>query len=222
MSRVLLVEDDVDLSGLVARQLRRAGHDVMVTGSGLAAWSEAVIGHADLVVLDLGLPDLDGIEVCRRLRRDNPGLPVLILTARTGEADVVAGLDAGADDYLTKPFRTSELLARIRTIIRRTSPEVLLAPPLRIEVRARRAFIGDLELVLRPKEYDLLTLLVRHNGEVITREALMDQVWDEHWGRSTKTLDVHTTWLRAKLGEAGGDPGWITTVRGVGYRFGTD
>ena len=219
MGKVLVAEDDVDLAALLERHLQRDGHDVVVVGLGLAAWSEAVSGDFDVVVLDLGLPDIDGVEVCRRIRRDVPAMPVLMLTARSDEVDVIGGLDAGADDYLTKPFRVGELLARVRGTLRRTSPEAVTVGRLRIEVAARRAFIGDVELVLRPKEFDLLTALARHAGEVVTREALMSEVWDEHWDGPTKTLDVHVTWIRAKLKDAGGDPSWITTIRGVGLRL---
>ena len=146
-------------------------------------------------------------------------VPVLMLTARCDEADVIGGLDAGADDYLTKPFRIGELLARVRGTLRRTAPETISVGALRMEVAARRVFIADTELVLRPKEFDLLRALARRAGQVVTRETLMAEVWDEHWDGPTKTLDVHVTWIRAKLKEAGGDAASITTVRGVGLRL---
>ena len=219
MGNLLVVEDDEELAALLRRHLERDGHHVVVVAAGLIAWSEAVVGQYDVVVLDLGLPDIDGVEVCRRIRRDAPTVPVLMLTARSDEADVIGGLDAGADDYLTKPFRIGELLARVRGTLRRTAPETISVGALRIEVAARRAFIADTELVLRPKEFDLLRALARRAGQVVTRETLMGEVWDEHWDGPTKTLDVHVTWIRAKLKEAGGDAASITTVRGVGLRL---
>jgi DNA-binding response OmpR family regulator len=174
-----------------------------------------------LVLLDLGLPDVDGLEVCRRLRATRADLAIIILTARDAELDVVAGLDAGADDYLVKPFRLSELLARVRAHLRRVAampgPDadaVLSAGNVRVDRAARRAFLGDEELALRPKEFDLLALLVSEAGRAVTRERLMREVWDTEWLGSTKTLDTHVLTLRGKLG-----PDRITTLRGVGYRF---
>jgi DNA-binding response OmpR family regulator len=173
------------------------------------------------VILDLGLPDVDGLSVCRKLRAARPDLAILILTARDQELDVVSGLDAGADDYLVKPFRLSELLARVRAHLRRaaTSTDAEPAAPLRageIEVdrAARRAWRGGDELELRPKEFDLLALLVAEGGRAVTRERIMREVWDTDWTGSTKTLDTHVLALRNKIG-----PDAITTLRGVGYRF---
>jgi DNA-binding response OmpR family regulator len=174
-----------------------------------------------LVILDLGLPDVDGIEACRKLRTARPEVAIVILTARDQELDVVAGLDAGADDYLVKPFRLSELLARVRAHLRRVTAaapaeaaEPLRAGDVRVDLAARRAWRGDDELALRPKEFDLLALLVAEAGRAVTRERLMREIWDTDWIGSTKTLDTHVLTLRAKL-----PPGAITTLRGVGYRF---
>jgi DNA-binding response OmpR family regulator len=182
---------------------------------------EAVDAETGLVVLDLGLPDIDGIEVCRRLRATWPDLAILILSARDQELDIVAGLDAGADDYLVKPFGLSELLARVRAHLRRASErDAESAAPLQaggvtVDVGARRAFRDGAELPLRPKEFDLLALLVAQAGRAVTRERIMRDVWDTEWMGSTKTLDTHVLTLRQKLGP----PEAITTLRGVGYRF---
>jgi DNA-binding response OmpR family regulator len=175
-----------------------------------------------LVVLDLGLPDVDGLEVCRQLRATQPDVEILILTARSAEIDVVVGLDAGADDYLAKPFRLAELLARVRARLRREpdDAERIRVGPIVVDRGARRTFVGANEVDLRPKEFDLLWALADDAGRVVRRERLMDDVWDQHWYGSTKTLDVHIAGLRRKLEEAGADSP-IATVRGVGYRLDT-
>ena len=170
-------------------------------------------------MLDIGLPRLDGLEVCRRLRSDGQTVPVLILTARADEVDTVIGLDAGADDYVTKPFRLAELLARVRALLRRGSPETSVVQGVRVDSDARRAWIGDSELELTTKEFDLLSVLVADAGKVVTREQIMREVWDSKWWGSTKTLDMHISWLRRKLGDDAHSPQYITTVRGVGFRF---
>jgi DNA-binding response OmpR family regulator len=174
----------------------------------------------DLVVLDIGLPGMDGLEVCRRLRTEGSGVPVLVLTARTDEVDTVVGLDAGADDYVTKPFRLAELLARVRALLRRGGIEIAAGVRgVRIDVESHRAWIEERELSLTAKEFDLLRVLLRENGKVVTREQLMREVWDTAWWGSTKTLDMHVSWLRKKLGDDAANPRFITTVRGVGFRF---
>jgi DNA-binding response OmpR family regulator len=173
------------------------------------------------VLLDLGLPDADGVEVCRRLKVTRPQLPIVMVTARQEELDAVVGLDAGADDYVTKPFRLAELLARVRARLR-AAPEVdvvVTAQDVRVDTGARRAWRGDDELELTNKEFELLALLVREAGNVVTRERIMEEVWDEHWFGSTKTLDVHVSWLRRKLADDPTNSRYITTVRGVGLRF---
>jgi DNA-binding response OmpR family regulator len=146
-------------------------------------------------------------------------VPILMLTAQSEELDVVAGLDAGADDYVAKPFRLSELLARVRSLLRRTAPAELSAQAIRVDAAARRAWHGDEELELSPKEFDLLALLVAEAGRVVTRTRIMSEVWDENWFGSTKTLDMHISWLRRKLGDDAASPKLLTTVRGVGFRF---
>jgi DNA-binding response OmpR family regulator len=200
---ILVVEDDEAIASGLVRVLDSQGYRVQRVGRGRPALALAT-EDVGLVVLDLGLPDMDGLEVCRRLRAARPDLAILILTARDQELDVVSGLDAGADDYLVKPFRLSELLARVRAHLRRT----LAATP-------RRAWRGGEELELRPKEFELLALLVAEAGRVVTRERIMHDVWDTEWLGATKTLDTHVGTLRTKLGE----PDAITTLRGVGYRL---
>jgi DNA-binding response OmpR family regulator len=176
-------------------------------------------GEHALLILDVGLPDLDGLEVCRRVRAAQPQLPILILTARDEELDLVLGLDAGADDYVAKPFRLAELLARIRALLRRTTSGDATVGEVRVEMASRRAWHREVELELTPKEFDLLALLVNEAGVVVTRDRIMAEVWDENWFGSTKTLDVHVSSLRRKLGDDAADPELIVTVRGVGLRF---
>ena len=180
---------------------------------------------ADLVVLDLGLPDMDGLDVAREIRADGGRVPILILTARTDEVDMVVGLDAGADDYVTKPFRLAELLARVRALLRRHTAEPaeseLRAQDIRVDVAAHRAFSGSTELQLTAKEFDLLRVLLREAGSVVERDELMREVWGSDPTGSTKTLDMHVSWLRRKLGDEASDPHYITTVRGMGFRFET-
>ena len=179
------------------------------------------------MLLDLALPDGDGRDVCRVLRAERD-VPVIMVTARGTETDRVVGLELGADDYVVKPFSAAEVIARIRAVLRRTAarPRARRAPPrrsaiqdLEVDLAARRVVLADRELELSRKEFDLLAELVRHAGRVVTREDLMNRVWDENWFGSTKTLDVHMGWLRRKLGDEAADPRFIHTVRGVGFRF---
>ncbi|CAM5691437.1 Sensor histidine kinase RcsC [Streptomyces fumanus] len=222
MTRVLLAEDDASISEPLARALRREGYEVEVREDGPTALDAGMQGGVDLVVLDLGLPGMDGLEVARRLRSEGHAVPILILTARADEVDTVVGLDAGADDYVTKPFRLAELLARVRALLRRGSAEPQQPPAthgVRIDVESHRAWMGDEELQLTAKEFDLLRVLVRDAGRVVTRDQLMREVWDTTWWSSTKTLDMHISWLRKKLGDDAANPRYIATVRGVGFRF---
>jgi DNA-binding response OmpR family regulator len=224
---VLLAEDDPAIAEPLARALGREGYDVVVRGDGLGALDAAADG-VDLVVLDLGLPDIDGLDVCRRLRSEGVTAPVLVLTARADEVDTVVGLDAGADDYVTKPFRLAELLARVRALLRRGGTEatseidISTIQGVKVDVASRRAWLGDEELQLTAKEFDLLRVLLRDAGSVVTREQLMREVWDTQWWSSTKTLDMHVSWLRRKLGDDATNPRFISTVRGVGFRFERD
>jgi DNA-binding response OmpR family regulator len=220
MTRVLLAEDDASIAEPLARALRREGYEVDVREDGPGALGCALKGGVDLLVLDLGLPGMDGLEVCRRLRSDGHGLPVLVLTARADEVDTVVGLDAGADDYVTKPFRLAELLARVRALLRRGSSDAgSSVHGVRIDVESHRAWLGDEELQLTAKEFDLLRVLIREAGRVVSRDQLMREVWDTTWWSSTKTLDMHISWLRKKLGDDATSPRYISTVRGVGFRF---
>ena len=218
MTRVLLAEDDAAIAEPLARALRREGYDVDVHGDGPSALAAAREGF-DLVVLDLGLPGMDGLDVCRELRAQSSTVPVLVLTARADEVDTVVGLDAGADDYVTKPFRLAELLARARALLRRGTVEPAVPARVRIDVDARLAYLDEEVVALTAKEFDLLRVLLREAGRVVPREQIMREVWDADWYGSTKTLDMHVSWLRRKLGDDAGQPRFISTVRGVGFRF---
>jgi DNA-binding response OmpR family regulator len=215
VAKLLVVEDDDAISEPLVRALVREGHEVAHAASGEAALAEIDADDPDVVVLDVGLPGIDGIEVCRRVAERRPRPAILMLTARSSELDEVLGLDAGADDYLTKPFTLSVLTARVRALLRRGEQGAAEAGGVRVDPSARRAWNGEAELELSPKEFDLLALLVSRAGEAVRREEIMDRVWDENWWGPTKTLDTHIGWLRRKLG----DPQLITTVRGVGFRF---
>ena len=219
MALVLLVEDDSAIAEPLTRALRGERHDVEAVAEGEEGAARAMAGAHDLVILDLGLPGPDGLEVCRRIRSARPAVPILILTARAEESDAVAGLDAGADDYQTKPFRLAELMARVRALLRRSAPGVEAAGGVRIDPAARRAWVGDAELNLSPKEFELLALLVAEADQVVRRERIMAEVWDANWYGSTKTLDVHVSSLRRKLGDNLERPRLLVTVRGVGLRF---
>jgi DNA-binding response OmpR family regulator len=215
VTRVLLVEDDHDIAEPLARALTREGYDVSGAADGRIALQTVLDTPPDLIILDVGLPGMDGLDVCRHVREVRPQIPILMLTARDGELETVAGLDAGADDYVTKPFRLSELLARVRAMLRRSARPELVAGEVRVDEASRQAWRGERLLDLSPKEFDLLALLVLEAGKVVTRERIMDDVWDVNWFGSTKTLDMHMSWLRKKLG----DPPLIATVRRVGFRF---
>ncbi len=217
--RILVVEDDATIWRGLHQALGAQGYEPDWADTGAGALVPRPV-PPDLVLLDLGLPDIDGVEVCRRLRALYPQATIVILTARSDEIDVVIGLDAGADDYLVKPFRLAELLARIRAHLRRRSPdadlETVSVGTLSMDVGAHRVFVDGEELELRPKEFDLLALLLSEAGRVVPRERIMHEVWDEHWFGSTKTLDMHISSLRKRLGPTGD---LITTLRGIGYRF---
>jgi DNA-binding response OmpR family regulator len=219
MARVLLAEDDDGIREPLARSLQREGHEVEAVTNGRDATARGVAGDHDLLVLDIGMPGADGLEVCRRVREVRPLVPIIFLTAHDGEVNTINGLDAGADDYVTKPFRMAEFLARVRARLRQVTTERLQIADIVVDTAARRAWRAELELELSPKEFDLLTLLVRHAGRVVTRERIMSEVWDENWFGSTKTLDMHVSWLRRKLGEDAECPRHLVTVRGVGLRF---
>ena len=218
MTTVLLVEDDPAISEPLARALGREGYEVRAHGTGRGALGD-ILG-ADLVVLDLGLPDIDGLDVARS------SVPILVLTARADEVDMVVGLDAGADDYVTKPFRLAELLARVRALLRRAGSDfqddALEAQDIKIDVSAHRAFQDGRELQLTAKEFDLLRILIKEAGNVVPRQVIMQEVWGSDPAGSTKTLDMHISWLRRKLGDDATYPYYISTVRGMGFRFETE
>ncbi len=225
--RILLVEDEVSIAEPFARVLAREGFVPTVAGTAAEALDAFERVAPDLVLLDLALPDGDGRDVCRELR-SRSDVPVIMVTARGTEIDRIVGLELGADDYVVKPFSGAEVVARIRAVLRRTGrgtaatgSEPLTIGPVAIDPAARRAQLGDDELELSRKEFDLLVDLMRHAGTVVTREDLMARVWDENWFGSTKTLDVHVGWLRRKLGDDPAAPRFIHTVRGVGFRFAT-
>ena len=216
---MLVVEDDETIGATLVRALEAHGYRVSWTTGGHDAVTRAV--EADLVLLDLGLPDLDGLDVCRAIRRHDELVPIIMLTARQSDGDVVIGLDAGAVDYVRKPFSLAELEARIRTHLRVSNrgATVLRHGELCIDQAARRVWVGTDEVVLRAKEFDVLALLANEAGKVVTRERLMTEVWDYQWFGATKTLDVTMSSLRRKLGETAGQTSRITALRGVGYRF---
>ena len=225
--RVLFVEDEASIYEPFSKALAREGFEPVVARTAARALELAEDGDFAIVLLDLTLPDGDGRDVCRALRRRS-SVPILMLTARGTEADRIVGLELGADDYVVKPFSGGEVIARIRAILRRAKPDPGDAEPppgpvqvggLEVDVSSRRAHLDGDELQLSRKEFDLLSELIRHAGRVVTREQLMDRVWDENWFGSTKTLDVHVRWLRQKLGDDPADPRYVHTVRGVGFRF---
>jgi DNA-binding response OmpR family regulator len=224
--RILLVEDERSIAEPFANLLRREGFDPVLAATAADAIARSRDSDPDLVLLDLALPDGDGRDVCRTIRAESP-VPVIMVTARGTETDRIVGLEIGADDYVVKPFSAAEVIARIRAVLRRAGRDAqgdLPAAPVRIgelevDLAARRAVLSGAELELSRKEFDLLAELVRHAGRVVTREDLMNRVWDENWFGSTKTLDVHMGWLRRKLGDDPSAPRFIHTVRGVGFRF---
>lgn len=215
---MLVVEDDAEIAGVLRRSLRLESYDVALAEDGEAALREAADFEPDAVVLDLGLPRLDGVEVCRRLRADSD-VPILILTARDGLGSRVEGLDSGADDYLVKPFERQELLARLRALLRRRPPRgsgFLVLDDLRLNPETREVLRGDRRLDLTAREFELLEYLMRNERLVVSRQQLLEDVWDYYAFAETNTVDVFVSTLRRKL-EAGGEPRLLHTVRGAGY-----
>jgi len=226
MGRILVVEDDLDLNQLITRQLRQDGHEVFQAFDGEAGLAAVDRENPDLVVLDWMLPKLDGLVVCRRIRERHV-VPVLMLTARAEEADIILGLEVGADDYLTKPFRIRELLARVRAILRRTErfhsqqsaaelPAAISSGPLVVSTDMRTATLDGIELDLTPKEFDLLALFLQNQGRAFSREYLLERIWGDETYVTDRTVDTHMQRLRKKLGDEAES---IRTVWGIGYRY---
>jgi DNA-binding response OmpR family regulator len=217
---ILVVEDESSIASFVSLYLKNAGYSVRTAATGTEALTQAATGEASLIILDLMLPDIDGIEVCRRIRKTSD-VPILMLTARDEDVDKIIGLEVGADDYLTKPFNPRELVARVKSILRRATPErrqlesaQLRHGDLTIDAGRREVRVGAQEIQLAPKEFDLLWELLDHKGLVLTRDQLLERVWGYTFAGDTRTVDVHVRQLRRKLGDA--SP--IVTVWGVGYK----
>ena len=226
--QILIVEDESTISEPLAKLLAREGFNATVAATVADALAKFATDKPDLILLDLNLPDGDGRDVAREIRRSS-GVPIIMLTARGTETDRIVGLEIGADDYVVKPFSSAEVIARIRAVLRRSEAhddqldqdlgQPVVVEEMRIDPGTRRAFLGEQELDLSLKEFDLLYELARNAGTVVSRDQLMTRVWDENWFGSTKTLDVHIGWLRRKLGDDANKPHWIETVRGIGFRF---
>jgi DNA-binding response OmpR family regulator len=228
MARILIVDDEPNLRHTLSYNLQREGHEVLQAADGETALVVAESQPPDLVLLDLMLPGIDGLEVCRRLRERYP-VPILMLTARDTEIDRVVGLEVGADDYLSKPFSMRELLARVKAILRRAELDRAVQRPapldqvvvdgLTVYLARRRVEVNGVAVTLKPREFDLLAFLARHPGQVFSRSQLLNHVWGFEFAGDTRTVDVHVRSLRAKLGDRADDASWIETVWGVGYRF---
>jgi two-component system response regulator RegX3 len=224
VTRLLVIEDEPSISEPLAYMLEKEGFEVAVAATGPAGLEEFARSGADLVLLDVMLPGLSGTEVCRTLRQTS-AVPVIMLTARDSEVDKVVGLELGADDYVTKPFSHRELLARIRAVLRRrsepeeTAPAALEAGPVRMDVDRHRVTVDGEAVQLPLKEFELLEILLRNAGRVLTRQQLIDRVWGADYVGDTKTLDVHVKRLRAKVEPEPGSPKHLLTVRGLGYKF---
>ena len=220
---ILLVEDDDNLRESLAFNLEREGYQVREASNGESALKEARLMKPDLIILDVMLPGLDGFSICRILRHEME-TPIILLTARMSEMDKIVGLESGADDYVTKPFSTGELLARIRAVMRRVKPAMtnklfLKQGPLALNLERRRAFRNEQELALSPREFELLAELMRHPGIALSRDLLMERVWGYDFMGDSRTVDVHIRWLREKIENNPSKPYFIQTVRGIGYRF---
>lgn len=224
MASILLVEDDPTLSETLRYNLEREGYRVYTAGDGIQALELARREHPDMLLLDVMLPRLDGFSVCRILRQESD-VPILMLTARQDEIDRIAGLELGADDYVSKPFSLGELLARVRAIMRRSdrqqigSREIFEAGELKLDTGSRRVWRDNIEITLAQKEFDLLACLVRNRGMALSRDVLLERVWGYDFAGDNRTVDVHIRWLREKIEADPSHPTYIQTVRGIGYRF---
>jgi DNA-binding response OmpR family regulator len=224
VTTILLIEDDERISEPLLRVLGTEGFDVVHAATGGDGMAAVLARQPDLMLLDLTLPDTDGLDICRQVREEHPEMPIIMLTARAEEMDVIVGLGAGADDYVPKPFRLAELVARIRARLRVATaahqmPRELIGGPLRVNTESRRAYLNGEELDLTSKEFDLLALLMSKPDATFTREQIMSAVWDENYWGSTRTLDTHVSTLRRKIADDSDPPTLIVTVRGVGFRF---
>jgi two-component system OmpR family response regulator len=226
---LLLIEDEETLVRALSYTLGREGFRVLAAADGTKGLALAREQHPDLVVLDIMLPGMDGLEVCRRLRRES-ATPILMLTAKAEEVDKIVGLELGADDYMTKPFSTRELVARVKSLLRRvemdhaaaaraTASEVLQADGLEVDLGGRKVTVSGRTVTLRPKEFDLLAFLVKNRGIVFSRDTLLEKVWEYEYAGGTRTVDVHMRWLREKIEEDPSKPRRLVTVRGVGYKL---
>ena len=222
MARITLVEDDLEIRRLVADALAAEGHDVETAATAMNGLELAIRNDPALVIMDLGLPDLDGNELLRMIRAVS-SVPVMVITARGADDVVVRTLDAGADDYLIKPFSVAQLLARVRAVLRRgglaEGTDRIVVGSLVIDISAREAALEGTSLDLSPKEFDLLRALAERQGEVVTKRDLLAEVWREPYGGSERTVDVHLSWLRKKLGETASDPRYLKTIHGVGVKL---
>jgi two-component system alkaline phosphatase synthesis response regulator PhoP len=226
MPNIVLIEDDRSIAGPLVRALEGLGHNVLHASDGASGLELVLTREPDLVILDIMLPEMDGWEVCKTIRKTSV-VPILMLTALNEEIDRILGLELGADDYLTKPFSTRELIARIKALLRRVEfgssqmarKNLMSFDDIKIDLDRRLIFKADQELHLRFKEFELLSLLVNSAGEVVTRAEIFDKVWGTEWLGDMRTLDVHIRWLREKLEDDPGHPKYIQTVRSVGYRF---
>lgn len=217
MSRILVVEDEERIASFIAKGLRAEGFTPTVVGDGITGFDYAMSGEFDLIVLDIGLPGMDGFTVLKRLREERSTLPVIVLTARDSVADTVAALEGGAADYMSKPFRFAELVARVRLRLRTTAETVvnedLTAGDVRLDLRSRRAYVGEREVELSAREFSLAEVLIGHRGQALSREQLLSHVWGYDFDPGSNIVDVYVGYLRKKLGAD-----LVTTVRGVGYR----
>jgi two-component system response regulator RegX3 len=224
VTRILIVEDESALSEPLAFLLEREGYETTIAEDGLAAVAEFERNGSDLVLLDLMLPGLSGTEVCREIR-SRSSVPIIMLTAKDSEVDIVVGLELGADDYVTKPYSTRELLARIRAILRRRIEDdaaeelILESGTVRMDVERHAVTVDGVDTAMPLKEFELLELLLRNSGRVLTRGQLIDRVWGADYFGDTKTLDVHIKRIRSKIEAKPSDPQMLVTVRGLGYRF---
>lgn len=227
--RILIIEDETNILELVSFNLEKEGWLVSKAKTGDEGWEKIRQEHPDLILLDLMLPGLDGLEICRRTRQNKltRDIPIIMLTAKAEEADRVLGLESGADDYVTKPFSPRELVARVRAVLRRVEntfgdegeKETLTLGPIKMDLRQHKALVHDKEVDLTPKEFDLLHLLISHPGRAFSREYLLENLWGYEFFGDTRTVDVHMRRLRQKVEDDPAQPYWLETVRGVGYRI---